>query len=289
MTDIKDGGGDVDSLWRDGSRASQIYFISGGHKPVNLHQWGPGVRDVYALHYIIRGQGTLETGGQHFRLGAGESFIIFPQKEIYYYPDPVDPWEYVWMEFNGRDAGRVVELTQLTVQHPVLPAAPETLEPWFHLAWNAGASPSEVLRADARLQLLLSYYMEYYPGDQQEEPKDYVWLARKYIEQNYWKPSLTVTEIVQAVNLERSYLFRKFKEATGESVSAYIASCRIRRACELLKTSGLPVQSVAYSVGYNDPLYFSRVFKKATSYTPSAYMMLHQKQAEPGMEEQALR
>lgn len=80
MTDIKSGGGDVDSLWRDGSRASQIYFISGGHKPVNLHQWGPGVRDVYALHYIIRGQGTLETGGQHFRLGAGESFIIFPQR-----------------------------------------------------------------------------------------------------------------------------------------------------------------------------------------------------------------
>ncbi|MGO4531767.1 helix-turn-helix domain-containing protein [Paenibacillus sp. 2TAF8] len=268
---------DVDSLWRDGSRESQVYFISGGHKPVNLHQWGPGVRDVYALHFIIRGQGTLETGGQHFRLGAGESFILFPQKEIYYYPDPADPWEYVWIEFNGRDAGRIVDMTQLSVMHPVLPVAPETMEPWFHLAWNAGASPSEVLRADARLHLLLSYYIEFFPSEEQTETRDEVWMAKTYIEQNYWQSSLTVAEIVQAVNLERSYLFRKFKEATGESVSTYITACRIRRARELLMSSHLSIQSIAYSVGYNDPLYFSRVFKKATSHTPSAYMMLHQK------------
>lgn len=265
------------SIWKDRRNASQVYFISGGHKPCNTHQWGPGVRDVYALHYIIRGQGTLETGGRRFRLSAGESFMIFPQKEIYYYPNPNDPWEYVWVEFSGQDATQILELTQLSISQPVLSAAPETLEPWFHLAWNAGASASEVLRADARLHLLLSYYMEYFPSERQEKPKDYVWLAKRYIEQNYWKPSLTVSEIVQAVNLERSYLFRRFKEATGESVSAYIMSCRICRACELLKTSDLTIQSVAYSVGYNDPLYFSKVFKKSTSHTPSAYMMLHQK------------
>lgn len=125
------------------------------------------------------------------------------------------------------------------------------------------------------MRLLLSYYMEHYPKEPQVDAKDYVWLARKYIEQNYWKPTLTVTEIVKAVNLERSYLFRLFKAATGKSVLEYITSCRIERACELLKTSGLPIQSVAYSVGYNDPLYFSKVFKKATSHTPTAYMTLY--------------
>lgn len=270
----------MNPIWQESSRASHLYFISGGHKPANLHQWGPGVRDVYALHYIICGQGTLETGGRVFRLGAGESFIIFPQQKIYYYPDAYDPWEYVWVEFSGADAGRLLELTQLSEIQPVVTKAPETLQPFFHLAWNAGVSPCEMLRADARLRLLLSYYMEYYPKEPQVDTKDYVWLARKYIEQNYWKPALTVTEIVKAVNLERSYLFRRFKGATGKSVLEYITSCRIRRACELLKTSGLPIQSVAYSVGYNDPLYFSKVFKKATSLTPSAYMMLHAEPAE---------
>ncbi|WP_181150970.1 AraC family transcriptional regulator [Paenibacillus sp. PCH8] len=267
-------------MWHENSRASNLYFISGGHKPSNSHQWGPGVRDVYALHYIIRGQGTLETGGRIFQLRTGESFIIYRQKEIYYYPDPHDPWEYVWVEFSGVEAGRLLELTQLSEVQPVVTAAPETLQPFFHLAWNAGTSSHELQRADARMRLLLSYYMEYYPKEPQGDTKDYVWLAKKYIEQNYWKPALTVMEIVHAVNLERSYLFRLFKMATGKSVSGYITSCRIQRACELLKTSGLPIQSVAYSVGYNDPLYFSRVFKKATSHTPSAYIMLHAKSAE---------
>lgn len=268
-------------IWQQSSRASNLYFISGGHKPSNSHQWGPGIRDVYALHYIIRGQGTLEMGDHQFQLSAGESFVIFPHREIYYYPDQQNPWEYVWVEFSGEDAGRLLELTQLSEIQPVVSAAPVTLQPFFHIAWNAGATSYEVLRSDARLQLLLSYYMEYYPREQQVESKDYVWLAKKYIEQNYWKPTLTVNEIVQAVNLERSYLFRLFKKDTDKSVSEYIELCRIRHACELLKTSDLSIQLVAYSVGYNDPYYFSKVFKKATSYTPTAYMMLHTVPTEP--------
>jgi len=65
-----------------------------------------------------------------------------------------------------------------------------------------------------------------------------------------------------------------FKKATGMSVAGYLAAYRIRRACDLLLTSDLSIKTVAYSVGYHDPLYFSRRFKEATSYTPSAYRTL---------------
>ena len=152
------------------------------------------------------------------------------------------------------------------------------MAPWFHLGWNAGASPGEVLRADARLHLLLSYYMEFFPSEKQAESRDDVRMARTYIEQNYWKSSLTVAEIVQAVNLERSYLFRKFKEATGESVSAYITACRIRRACELLGSAQLSIQSIAYSVGYNDPLYFPEYSKSNITYALCLHDVASEKQ-----------
>ncbi|OMD34732.1 AraC family ligand binding domain-containing protein [Paenibacillus odorifer] len=66
-----------------------------GYKPPNMHRWGPGVRDIYALHYIESGRGTLETLEAFLSLKAGDSFIIFPENEVYYYPDPMDPWEYV--------------------------------------------------------------------------------------------------------------------------------------------------------------------------------------------------
>ncbi|MHA6528844.1 helix-turn-helix domain-containing protein [Paenibacillus sp. BAC0078] len=220
-----------------------------GYKPPNLHKWGPGVRDVFALHYIVSGRGYLKTCHTTFPLKTGESFIIFPHMEVYYYPDPRDPWEYYWIEFNGLEAARLLSMIHIAPDHPVLEASPQDFKPLFHRVKTAGMEPFERERSDAGLHLLLSYY----------------------IESNFWKPSLSVLDVVEFVKIERSYLFRLFKEENGISISGYLTAFRIRRACELLENSQLSIQSLAYSVGYQDPLYFSKVFKKATSYTPSQY------------------
>ncbi|ULO10435.1 AraC family transcriptional regulator [Paenibacillus sp. 19GGS1-52] len=246
-----------------------------GHKPPNLHKWGPGVRDVYALHYIVSGKGYLETQHTTFLLETGESFIIFPHMEVYYYPDPLDPWEYFWIELYGGEASRLLSMVNFTPDSPVVAPSPQDLGPLFHVSKTAELEPFERERSDAKLHLLLSYYMEYYPSDKAFLTKDYALSAREYIESNFWKPSLSVLDVVDYVKIERSYLFRLFKEENGVSLSGYLTAFRIRRACELLRTSHLSVKSVAYSVGYQDPLYFSKVFKKATSYTPSEYKKVY--------------
>ncbi|WP_336773008.1 AraC family transcriptional regulator [Paenibacillus sp. MMO-58] len=252
---------------------SRLICTYSGYKPANKHKWGPGVRDVYALHFIISGKGTLETRNQRFALTAADSFMIFPQTEIYYYPDPEDPWEYIWIEFKGEEAERLVDMTELERDYPVAKSCPYNLKPYFPVAPRADARLYERIRAEAQLRLLLSYYLEVYPRESQ--PVDYVRMAKEYIVINYWRANLSVSDIVNAVSLERSYLFRLFKEEAGMSVSRYVTAYRIERACGLLESSVLSVKSVAYSVGYKDQLYFSKVFKKATSYTPSEYMTLH--------------
>lgn len=214
----------------------------------------------------------METRDTAFPLKAGESFIIFPHTEVYYYPDKHDPWEYVWIEFKGDEAQRLVALAGLEPEKPVVSESPDNLEPYFHIIGNPHAKPYDKIRSDAKLRLLLSYYMEYYPKEANIRQNDYVEIAKEYIMNNYWKPTITVTDIVNVVNIERSYLFRLFKDATGMSVSNYLTTCRIQRACELLKFSNLSIKSIACSVGYSDPLYFSKVFKKATSFPPSEYM-----------------
>jgi len=242
-----------------------------GYKPANAHQWGPGVRDVYALHYIVSGKGYLETGHATFSLMTGESFIIFPDMEVYYYPDPRDPWEYYWIEFNGLEASRLLSMINIAPNHPVLGASPQDFKSLFHSIKTAGIEPFERERSDAGLHLLLSHYMEHFPSEKVFFKKDYVLSAREYIESNFWNPSLSVLDVVEFVKIERSYLFRLFKEDNGISISGYITAFRIQRARELLGNFQLSIHSLAYSVGYQDPLYFSKVFKKATSYTPSQY------------------
>ncbi|PWV95851.1 AraC-like DNA-binding protein [Paenibacillus cellulosilyticus] len=255
-----------------------LICIGNGHKPPNLHKWGPGVRDLYALHYIVSGSGILETRGSILHLKAGDSFIIYPDTEVFYYPDPRDPWAYVWLEFTGDEVPDLLSMTQFTRDQPIVAEAPRELASLYPVAPNADARPFERTRAEAQLRLLLSYYLEYYPNETKIPAADYAVLAKQFIEHHYWKANLTVADIVNAVQLERSYLFRLFKIATGRSLLSYLTDYRIQRACELLRTSDLSIKSIAYSVGYKDQLYFSRVFKKATSHTPSEYMTLHREQ-----------
>lgn len=252
----------------------ELICINNGYKPSDLHSWGPGVRDIYALHYVISGKGYLKTNNKIFTINAGESFIIYPKMEVYYYPDSQDPWEYIWIDFKGNEALRLLTLTNFSVNTPNGPAFPINLEPYFHIIEDVESKPFLIERSNARLRLLLSYYLEYYPKENIILKTDYVELAKEYIENNYWKATLTVSNIVDFVKIERSYLFRLFKEATGKSVLQYLADYRIECACDLLGGSKLSIKSVAYSVGYQDQLYFSKVFKKITSMSPTEYVKL---------------
>lgn len=261
--------------WSYSSYEGQLLYLFGGHKMPNMHKWGPGVRDVYAMHYIVGGKGIYETNNEVFRLKAGDSFMIFPHNEVYYYPDRQEPWEYVWVEFKGEEAEQLLAMIDISADKPVLGEAPSSLQSYFQMEWKADMKPFEKQRFSAQLRLLLSVYMEYYPTTIRTRPADYVETAKAFIHHNFWKPGLSVAEIVGEVNIERSYLFRLFKERTGMSLSEYLTAFRIRRACQLLESSGLSVKSVACSVGYKDQLYFSRVFKKATAYTPTEYMLSH--------------
>ncbi|MDU5263022.1 MAG: helix-turn-helix transcriptional regulator, partial [Clostridium celatum] len=93
----------------------------------------------------------------------------------------------------------------------------------------------------------------------------------EYIEDNYWKSKVNVTSMVNYNNIDRSYLFRLFKKTTGMSMVNYLTEFRIQKACNFLSMTDLSIKSVAYSVGYEDPLYFSRIFRKIMFVSPSDY------------------
>lgn len=245
--------------------------IDNGYKPSNMHEWGPGVRNIYVLHYVISGKGYFVTNNTTYSLKAGDSFIIFPNMEVYYYPDSHEPWEYIWVDFKGDEAERLLAMIDFAIQTPVVRESPQNLEPLYHIMENSTVSLYERERHKAKLHLLLSYYMEYYPRTNAMKQTDYVSKAKEYIENNYYKITLRVSDIVNFVKIDRTYLFRLFKEEVGLSILDYLTSYRIGHACDLLKSSELSVKSVAYSVGYQDQMYFSKVFKKVTSYTPSEY------------------
>lgn len=100
-----------------------------------------------------------------------------------------------------------------------------------------------------------------------------------FIEKNYQK-EVSLSMLADAAGLTPSYFSALFKKETGETLSDYLVRYRLAIAQRLLKESRLCIAEVAASAGYMDVKYFSRLFKKHMSITPSAFRKLTSPQAD---------
>lgn len=91
-----------------------------------------------------------------------------------------------------------------------------------------------------------------------------------YIQKNY-SNNITIAEIAKAVYLTPTYLCALFKKEKGETINDYITKIRIQNAIWLLKDQKLKLYEISQKVGYDDPNYFAKVFKKITGNNPSEY------------------
>ncbi|MFB9326440.1 response regulator [Paenibacillus aurantiacus] len=91
-----------------------------------------------------------------------------------------------------------------------------------------------------------------------------------YVKANYDK-DISIQSLAQRYYIHPNYVSQLFKKEVGETFTAYMTRLRIARACELLATTNLMVTEIAERVGYGDYYYFTRIFKKATSHTPTQY------------------
>lgn len=95
--------------------------------------------------------------------------------------------------------------------------------------------------------------------------------AVSHIEQNFHKP-LQLASVAESCNVSPSYVSRLFSEHMQCSFIDYLTSVRIQHAKLLMRTTDKPVKEIAFDVGYQDPNYFSKIFKKVCGVSPSAFL-----------------
>ncbi|WP_109438203.1 ATP-binding protein [Aquimarina sp. AU119] len=86
---------------------------------------------------------------------------------------------------------------------------------------------------------------------------------------------LSVDELAKSLSTSRAQLHRKIKALTGKSITLYINTIRLEKAKSLLENTNLNISEVAYEVNFEDVAYFSRIFKKNYSSSPSQYREYH--------------
>ena len=102
--------------------------------------------------------------------------------------------------------------------------------------------------------------------------------ATYYFNENYNK-NINIDKFAISINMSTCWFIRNFKQYNKITPMAYILSMRITNAQSLLETTSYNITEIASIVGYDNPLYFSRLFKKQTGLSPTEYRKQYQNMA----------
>lgn len=267
----------IKESYHNGSRIflSLYVYNVGFQKCEPHHEWGPGIRDHYLIHYVNSGKGYYKTGGQTFLLTKGDAFLVYPGTEVSYYADEKEPWEYYWVGFQGSDAAALIDATDFSSANPVFYhcASGEKVRDFFlEIYQSRGNTIADTARMTGSLYRALSLFIQDSNTRQIKSQSSFshIELAAAFIASQY-SYQITVEDVAAYVGVSRSHLFREFKDYLKQSPKDYLTKYRIREACRLLTDTSLSIQSVANSVGYENGMYFSRIFRQETGMTPSQF------------------
>lgn len=268
-------------------------LFSGEGAPVAGHYIGPAVHDYYLIHLVLEGEGRFESAGGSYRLGAGDVFVIFPDALVKYEADHVRPWTYTWIGFAGEYADKALASIGLTNASPVVRGVELRRMTRRFRALRAaldreGSSELGSMEAAGMFRLILTGLGQARSRNGEEHEKaeeqqtsaapDSPAAARAYgridrasrlMTLQYSLP-LSIEDIARSLGYHRAHLTRLFKEATGLPPMQYLLKIRMKKA-ETLLESDLTIAQVAASVGYGDPLFFSKQFRKWSGVTPSEF------------------
>lgn len=133
-----------------------------------------------------------------------------------------------------------------------------------------------VLKLQTVSELKISYmnYLKYILDSMEEskrkELNGLISKVIKYINSNYHK-NISLDDVAKEVNLSYHYFSKFFKESMGKSFVDYLTELRVEKSKEFLKYAGMSIKEICYRIGYSDPNYYCKIFKKVTGMTPTEY------------------
>ena len=113
--------------------------------------------------------------------------------------------------------------------------------------------------------------IEFFNHNKYSRSRKTAYNVKKYIEENYTKPELTVEQIAAGLYVDSSYLRRTFKKKFNMKITDFLTQIRMEKARELLVQDRYKLSDISEMVGFNDSSYLSKVFKKYFGKSPSEY------------------
>lgn len=260
-------------------------FQYGWEKCKSSQSFGPSRRNHYLFHFVISGKGTLyiddSKGNNHeFHVNMKQGFMICPEVVSTYVADVEEPWEYLWIEFDGLLVKEMLNQAGLSKDTPIYVSDSKSralaLEnEMLYMAQHGDESPLHII---GHLYMALDHLLESSVNKRELVENNlvefYVTEAIAFIELNYHK-EISVGDIAKSCGLNRSYFGKIFREHIGTTPQNFLMNYRMRKAAELLEMTKLKIKEICPAIGYPDQLNFSRAFRNIYGISPSDWRKAH--------------
>ena len=205
---------------RDKSLSEIVPLFVGHEKCEPSHSYGPHRRNYYLIHFCLSGKGVLNDRFGSHKIKAGELFVIRKGEITTYTADEREPWEYLWIAFEGSRA-------QLFAKARSVYKSPAELSTRLSECIEARVQTTNIY-------LSLIYELIHSFFDEKNEKTDVAAAIKRYIEYNYME-RITISDIALTYSFDRTYLYKLFKKKYGVGIKEYIISRRIENAKKFLR------------------------------------------------------
>jgi len=241
-----------------------------------LPTWRPRGRLDFQLLYIASGKAHFHFDGKEKIVTAGHMVLYRPKEPQKYEYYGEDQTEVYWVHFTGGNVTNMLRSYGLTDDKTVFYCGSDIeyqnlFRAMIYELQMCRDNYAEMLEMYLKqIFILLQRFFKTTAKVDNTRLAEEIDKATKYFNEHY-SEEICVDEYAKSHNMSTSWFIRNFKQYTGFTPLQYILNKRIYNAEALLLNSPYNVTEIAYIVGYDNPLYFSRIFKKMKGVSPSEY------------------
>jgi len=244
-------------------------------KPPIMEKTRGRTLQYHALMYIIKGSGHFEdVGTMRRKVTPGTLFFLYPQKWHNFDPEPGTTWTEYWVFFDGAKAvksfGNIIPATnksfyQIGIDQEFISLYEELYDVWFYQGRGFREYAFLLLH-----EILTKAWLRINNFSFQRKDD---WLHR--VKTSLWRnlslPEWDFQQFAASENIGHEAFRKRFKKKTGFSPKQYFLMLKINRAKELLLRQDERIKNIAVNLGFDDPYYFSRLFRKREGVSPKEY------------------
>lgn len=225
----------------------------------------------------LGGVGWIRCGEATRKVGSGDLAWLPAHESHAYGSGEEDPWTIVWAHFAGAEVEGWRDLLGLAgaARPPVLSLPDDRLEDLafdrVYAALEGGFAVRNLVAAAAALRHALSTGAAI--GTDLRDPRsaeDRVAVSVELLRTDWLRPH-RLAELATAAKVSVAHYSVLFRRQTGFSPIDFLIRLRVRHACRMLDTTLLSVREIGERIGYQDPYYFTRCFRRVMGYSPRAY------------------